>query len=390
MRVVNCLYLTVVLVGCSTHVSEPNGQLPLEEPVWLRTGGVDQGLGLAEAIDGTLVIVGRTDGDLGQGDAFVLKTSLDGEVEWQKTLGSNGVDVLLDVGVHENGSIFAGGVSTGNYEGEQNELFSDGALSALSASGEVLWSQLVGLGAINQLVVVRDGLVVTGSGIQSERQDADAFVAKYNLSGERLWQLWLRSDGNDSATGITAIDGQLWVVGFTDGALFSNETASNLRGWIALIDNDGALVRGNELEGEEEQSLTRVCGTPNGDIAVAGYVIDENGGIDSIVKRYDASHSELNTWRSGWQGSDAVYGLACERNGSIALSGRLDVAEDADGFWLRLRSDLSVQDENLASYSGRDEWVDVIEVEGGLCFSGYRPFDDNPDIDDLDAVAECN
>ena len=119
-------------------------------------------------------------------DGFVSLITADGELEWTTILGSTGVDVLLDVGVHASGTIFAGGVSTGDFQGERNTLFSDGALSALDSNGVVLWSRLLGMGAINQLTLEDDGVVVSGSGIQPGRQDADAFIAKYSLSGEPL------------------------------------------------------------------------------------------------------------------------------------------------------------------------------------------------------------
>ena len=69
-----------------------------------------------------------------------------------------------------------------------------------------------GLGAINQLTLADDGVLVSGSGIQEGRQDADAFIAKYSLAGEPLWSTWVRSDGTDSATGLFIQDNTIWVV----------------------------------------------------------------------------------------------------------------------------------------------------------------------------------
>ena len=52
--------------------------------------------------------------------ALFLSFRLRAELEWTTILGSTGVDVLLDVGVHASGTIFAGGVSTGDFQGERN------------------------------------------------------------------------------------------------------------------------------------------------------------------------------------------------------------------------------------------------------------------------------
>ena len=166
------------------------------------------------------------------------------------------MDVLLDIGVHANGTIFAGGVSTGDFEGERNALFSDGALSALDSNGVVLWSRLLGMGAINQLTLEDDGVVVSGSGIQPGRQDADAFIAKYSLAGEPLWSTWVSSDGTDSATGLFIQDNAIWVVGFTDGALFLDATTVTLDGWIGRFDREGRLLEGEQVDANEDESFT--------------------------------------------------------------------------------------------------------------------------------------
>ena len=104
------------------------------------------------------------------------------------------------------------------------------------------------MGAINQLTLEHDGVVVSGSGIQPGRQDADAFIAKYSLSGEPLWSTWVSSDGTDSATGLFIQDNAIWVVGFTDGALFLDATTVSLSmvGLVVLIAR-GVCLRENRL-----------------------------------------------------------------------------------------------------------------------------------------------
>ena len=392
-------FLSVILLlawtqGCGSDSGKESdselGQAPfLESPVWLRSTGTDQGLGLAIRANESLIMVGRTQGPLGQDDGFILSANSAGTTEWTTFIGSAGVDVLLDVGVHQSGVIFAGGVSTGDYDGQVNTLFSDGALSALSPGGDVLWSRLLGLGAINQVQVVSDGVVVSGSGIQAGRNDADAFVAKYDLAGTRIWLRWLRSAATDSATGLVEVGDEIWVTGFTDGALFSESSLGALNGFIAVLSSDGSLVRGTQVQEEHEQSYTRICKGSRGEVVVGGYSIDADGEIDSIVRAYDASHSALDGWRSDWGGADAVYGLLCKEDGEVVLSGRIDQVDTGDGFWVVLDEGLEVVEQRQSGFAGRDEWVDVTASQRGFCFTGYRSFDANPTIEDLDAVAEC-
>ena len=379
-----------LLFGCSERKDVSTNIGGLETPVWIRTSGTDQALGIAKFSDeGSLVLTGRTVGGLGEDDGFVSLISPEGQLQWTTILGSAGVDVLLDIGVHSNGTIFAGGVSTGDFEGERNTLFSDGALSALDSNGVVLWSRLLGLGAINQLTLADDGVLVSGSGIQEGRQDADAFIAKYSLAGEPLWSTWVRSDGTDSATGLFIQDNTIWVVGFTDGALFLDGTTASLDGWIGRLDREGRLLEGEQIDANEDESFTRVCALRDGGLVVAGYTSDLDGNIDGTLRRYDASHSEFHTWRSQWAGSDAIYGLVCTRDDRIAVSGRLDLDSNSDGFRALFDGSLREGEIIVSEYQGRDEWVDLVDMPGAICYAGYRPFDANPGIDDLDAVAEC-
>ena len=387
---ISFLILVPLSFGCGERDEVDSNRGSLEAPVWIRTPGTDQALGIARFADeGSLVLTGRTDGGLGEDDGFVSLISADGELQWMTILGSAGVDVLLDVDVHASGTIFAGGVSTGDFQGERNALFSDGALSALDTNGVVLWSRLLGMGAINQLTLEDDGVVVSGSGIQPGRQDADAFIAKYSLSGERLWSTWVSSDGTDSATGLFIQDNTIWVVGFTDGALFFEGTTVSLDGWIGRFDREGRLLEGEQVDANQDESFTRICALSDGGLVVAGYTSDSDGNIDGTLRRYDASHSEFHEWRSQWVGSDAIYGLVCTADDKVVVSGRIDVASNSDGFRASLDDTLREEEIVISAYPGRDEWVDLVDTPEAICYAGYRPFDANQGIDDLDAVAEC-
>ena len=95
------------------------------------------------------------------------------------------------------------------------------------------------MGAINQLTLEDDGVVVSGSGIQPGRQDADA-LSPNTASPERDYEHMGHSDGTDSATGLFIQDNTIWVVGFTDGALFFEGTTVSLDGWIGRFDREAA------------------------------------------------------------------------------------------------------------------------------------------------------
>ena len=363
--------------------------LAWEAPVYWRSAGVDQALGVASLDDDSLVVVGRTEGGLGDADGFVSRVDQNGQVLWTKILGSAGVDLFLDVAVHTSGLVVAVGVSTGDFEGETIEMFSDGAVSALSETGEVMWSRLLGLGAINQVQVVEDGILVSGSGMQPGRLDADAFVTRMSLDGEIQWVRWFGEEGMEAATGIAARDGHIGVVGFRDDGMAAVPGAGTLDGWVAILREDGMPEGGDrvwDLGGNE--SLTRVCIQADGSLIAAGYT-DIHGDIDAIVVAFDEEKREVTRWVSQWNGDDAAYGLLCDDGGNLYVSGRLDEGDRSDAFWARLSANLSERQKETEDFPGRDEWVDLAFWHDHVCAVGYRKKTESPDDNDVDAILDC-
>ena len=357
-------------------------------PVFWRTEGIDQALGISSFDDDSVVVVGRTEGGLGDSDAFASRVAQDGQILWTQILGSAGVDLFLDVGVHVSGQIFAAGVSTGDFQGQSNALFSDGALSSLGADGEVIWSHLLGLGAINQLAAVDDGVLVTGSGIQSGRFDADAFVAKLSLAGDMLWVQWIGDEGMESATGIAHREGRIGVVGFRDKGMTDTSSAGTLDGWLAILEPDGQPIDMKTWDLGGNESLTRVCLTPNGNLLAAGYT-DIYDDIDAIVVEFDGVQNELKRWVSRWEGDDAAYSLLCDADGTVYIAGRLDAAERSDAFLTMLGADLLEREKQIEDYPGRDEWVDLLFWHDHLCAAGYRQKSASTNENDVDALLDC-
>lgn len=390
-RFISLLLFLGIACTPTKNPQEPESErisLAWTNPVYWRTEGVDQALGIAPFDQTSVVVVGRTEGGLGDSDAFASRVAQDGQIMWTQILGSSGVDLFLDVGVHVSGQIFAAGVSTGDFQGQPNGLFSDGALSSLGADGEVVWSRLVGLGAINQLEVVDDGVLVTGSGMQSGRFDADAFVAKFSLDGDRLWVQWMGDEGMESATGIAHRDGLIGVVGFRDDGMSGTSGAGTLDGWVSLLEADGQPIDTKTWDLGANESLTRVCLQPDGTMVAAGYT-DVYDDIDALVVTFDDAQNELKKWVSRWEGVDAAYSLLCDENDSVYIAGRLDTDERSDAFWALLGDDLLEREKRVEDYPGRDEWVDLFFWHDHLCAAGYRKKNASTNEKDVDALFDC-
>lgn len=113
---------------------------PSGEVIWTRmiaTYSNGYGLPNTRAIttdrEGSIYISGNTQSGIGQSDAFVMKYSSDGEVIWTRFLGTISTDIANGLTVGSDGSIYVGGLTTGDLDGQINSGASDTFLIKLKA-----------------------------------------------------------------------------------------------------------------------------------------------------------------------------------------------------------------------------------------------------------------
>ena len=175
-----------------TITNESNDPPSWEQAFIYGSPATDQVLGLDVLPDLNIVVTGRTEGNLSNqendsfADGFVAFINQLGELVWLKQLGTEGVDQFLDIVYHPRGAIFTGGFSTGSLTQQINQQAIDGLLVALDMEGNVLWEKLIDLGTINRLTPSPTGVIVVGS-YEESAGDYAAFVAEYDMQGERRW-----------------------------------------------------------------------------------------------------------------------------------------------------------------------------------------------------------
>jgi len=184
---------------------EANGAITSDLSVLL---GIATG---ATPLDPDSAIVGK--------DAFVAKYSADGRQLWFNSLASRGNDVARDVALDAQGNVYITGYTTGSLPGG------------------------------------------TGAG------SSDAFLAKYDNTGNPLWVKQFGTTGVDRAEGI-AIDGNgnIYLAGETGGALLGGSYAGNADAYVAQFDSTGNLVTATQF------------GT-TGDDRALGIALDSAGGV---------------------------------------------------------------------------------------------------------------
>jgi hypothetical protein len=181
----------------------------------------------------------------------------------------------------------------------------------------------------------------------------DAFIAKYNCSGEQLWATYYGGEAAERAWNIAADDyGHIYVAGFTnllsgmpstdnlattgshqstpgggDGDLFlvKFDSAGN-RIWATYYGGSGrentpTIPAGLALD---KNGHVYLCGTTNSTSAIAttgAHQATPGGGNDAFLVQFDTAGVRQWATYYGGTGADRATSLACDTAGNIYMSG---------------------------------------------------------------------
>jgi len=224
--------------------------------VWTRQFGTtlaDRGLGIAVDASGVYVAGVVTLTGNASADAFVRRFDHNGTLVWTRQFGGEvaagqpfGSDAALAVAVDPSGVYVAGSVGVhlpGQPSGDSNNAF----LRKYNGAGTELWTrQFSTVGTDSALALSVDpsgvyvaGVVATSLPGQASAGLSDAFVRRYDFDGFELWTRQFGTDGADSAAGVVATAGGIFVAGSVGGSL-PDQTATGL---------PDAFVRGYDVSG---------------------------------------------------------------------------------------------------------------------------------------------
>ena len=175
---------------------------------WNQSGSPD---GIVIDSSDNIYVSGKTSA-VGQGsdDFLLLKWNSSGTIQWERTLGASGSDRAYDIAIDSSDNLFVVGrytVGGGDY---------DSVIARYDTSGNVVWQRQLG-GSSNDSYY--DSIAADNSGnvYVCQWNQGDGFtIAKYDIDGNIQWQNYLdNSGGTDYHRGI-AVDpdgSNIYIVG---------------------------------------------------------------------------------------------------------------------------------------------------------------------------------
>ena len=239
-------------------------------------------------------IVGQTTGNLdgqtktGDLDAFIVKYDTNGNKQWTKLIGAiENVTKGLDIAIDTAGNCYITGSTSGNLDGQIITGDYDAFIAKYDVNGNKQWTRLLGatlsnaagtgivLDSINNCYIVGD----TGGNLdgQIKTGDLDAFIVKYDTNGNKQWiKLLGVAENYTSGSGI-AIDSSA-------NCYITGGIRSNLDGWAYIVkyDTDGNKQGMAKFGVAEKVSLSNAIAIDSvGNCCITGYT---NGSLDGQIK----------------------------------------------------------------------------------------------------------
>ncbi|MBK7969240.1 MAG: hypothetical protein IPK08_10065 [Bacteroidetes bacterium] len=240
-----------------------------QEIEWQKTiGGIDSDLlnSIQQTADGGFILAGmslsnisgdKTENNTGNWDFWIIKTDVDGNIQWQNTIGGNDYDQPNAIQQTPDGGYIVGGSSDSNISGEKTENsngLSDFWVLKLDNTGNIQWQQVIGGSGDDMLVSIQqtaDGGYVLGgssdSNISGDKTEnsyglSDYWIVKIDDTGNVQWQQTIGGGGYDVFRSVQlTVDGGFVIGGYSDSNISGNKT-ENSNGfhdfWIVKTDRD--------------------------------------------------------------------------------------------------------------------------------------------------------
>ncbi|MBI4904042.1 MAG: PKD domain-containing protein [Acidobacteria bacterium] len=324
--------------------------------LWTRQFGTiknDIALGVAANSTGVYV-VGWTGGaftgqtNAGDADAFIRKYDDLGNELWTRQFGTVAVEEGNGVGVNAGG-VFIVGSTNGIFSGQATAGSTDTFVRMYGHDGTELWTSQFGSPG-QDLPAPAVGLDASGLYVagytsfgalpgQMSAGQADAFVRKYDFSGNALWTRQFGTIGSDHAFGVAADSTGVVAAGYTTG-VFPSQPSASTDAFVRKYDSSGNELWTRQFGTSAFDQALAATTDGFGNVYIAGYTTGTFPGLPSgysFVRKYDAGGTAQWTLPFGASGSNNVPWAAAAHATGVYVAGRApNSAGDPDAVVLKI------------------------------------------------------
>jgi len=269
--------------------------------------------------DGGYIAVGGTY-SYGQGlaDVYVVKLDANGELTWEETYGGDGFDEGYCIEQTADGGFIIAGESNSFVSGPV-----DVYVLKLDADGNLEWQKTYGSDGSDEAFCIRKtsdgGYIIAGRSDPQNPGMYDAYILKLDANGELTWQNTYGGDDWDEAKSIyQTSDGGYIAVGVT------NSLGAEWDAYAFKIAPDGMLQWQHHFGGTGSDEAHDVCQTMYGDYIVVGVTYSFGRGGDVYLLKLDESGNQKFSRNYGGNTFDEANSIECTSDGRYIIAGRSD------------------------------------------------------------------
>ncbi len=328
----------------------------------------DDALAICQTFDGGYIVAGRSKstsgdvtGNIGAFDAWIVKMSSSGSLEWQKSIGGSLTDQAnAIVQTADSGYIIAGSTISNDGAVTGNHGQTDYWVVKLSSAGTVQWQKCYG-GASYEIAYsiqqTTDGGYVVGGESWSNDGDVtgnhggrDCWIVKIDTSGALQWQKSLGGSANDFGKKIrqTADGGYIATVtsSSSDGDVTNNYGSSDF--WVVKLSNLGIIQWEKSFGGTLVDNGQDIIQTSDEGYVVIGLTTSNDGDVTDSKGKGDYWVVRISSlgavvWQKTLGGSELDYATSVVQSTdggfvvagySVSNNGDLTENKGSSDYWL--------------------------------------------------------
>ncbi len=382
--------------------------------VWKKTiggSGGDEIRSINKTTDGGFIMAGSSStttfdsGNNGAKDFWVIKTDIEGGIEWQKLFGGSMTDEAFSAKqTTDGGYIIAGESMSNNFDVSGNHGDFDVWVIKLDGSGNLEWEKSLGGSKIDRarsVIQVSDGGFIIAGWSNSEDGDLtenkgnyDIWIVKLNSNGVIGWQVSYGGSSFEEANNVFETTDGGFIIGGTatssDGDVSASHAGYEM--WVLKINNVGVLNWQKTYGGSSTDRLWGMDKCNDGGYILAGQSNSNDGDVtgnlgvnDGWVVKIDSQGNIMWEKSLGGSSTDQFNSVKQTLDGGFILGGH---SASADGdlynnegtfdYWA-LKLNAMAEVEWSTSFGGyTNEYIySVLESSSGeYILAGYTHSDD--------------
>ena len=400
----NLLATSLIAIALFSACSNDDGvNLPGNNPEdflgeidFVKTFGGSQNETLVAAVqtnDGAYVLMGTTDSSDGDitgkkgddNDYWLLKTTQEGEIVFNKTFGGSNTDTATSlINTTDGGFIVCGYSQSSDGDVSNNEGFQDYWITKLDAQGNISWEKTHGFAGSDQALKIiqtaSGNFFVTGffdvsaSGNQGNDDGKMGTSSKATLhgvgefwgilmdqNGDTIWRRYFGGSSNDRSYDVVETDdGGFIIIGSSESVDFDiTDNKGSYDYWMVRVDSNGNKLWAKSLGGSEIDQGYGITKAEDGNFIIVGDTRSTDGDVSTLNGNADAWVVKFSPdgniiWEKTYGGTafDSAKSITSLQNGNFAVVGNT-------------RSSL----EGVLNKGQNDAWIFIIDTNGNQKFN---------------------